>query len=93
MLLLLKKSLPTSNLSTCKTVCEGEVFTMVHLVRELSCILQKPHLLPVHGDQWSYASSLPGITLQGLENRRADQFQGSTVKETWGTGMQFISQI
>lgn len=75
-LLLLKKSLPTSNLSTCQTVCEGDVFSMVHLVRKLSRILQKPHLLPAHGDQRSYASDLPGVTLQGHENRRAETGQG-----------------
>lgn len=37
---------------------ESKVFSMAHLVRELLRILQKPHLLPTHGDQWSCASDL-----------------------------------
>lgn len=33
----------------------------------------KAPLFPVHADLWSYASEIPGIAMQGLENRQADQ--------------------
>lgn len=38
------------------TVCEGDVFSMAHLVTELSHLLQVPCLLPEHGDQWNEPS-------------------------------------
>lgn len=56
MLVLLKKSLSTSNLSTGNSVCGGEVFSRVHL--GILCLLQEPYLLPEHGNS---ATRLPTL--------------------------------